>query len=94
MTIQEWFDKRKEAQIQRRTNEIKLEEDTNSALWIKCVHCGNQVLKAQVEDNQLVCPICDYHFKLNARQRISQLFDKRTFKEMNENIKIKMKLFH
>ena len=34
----------------------------------------------------MVCPQCGYHFRINARTRIYQLFDENTFEEMFENI--------
>ena len=86
MTIQEWFDKRKEAQIERRAKEIRGIEDANPSLWIKCVHCDSQILKTELEDNLMVCPHCDYHFRINARTRISQLFDKDSFEEFFKGV--------
>lgn len=87
MTIQDWFEKRKEAQIQRRALEAKVEVDMNPDLWTKCVHCDAQLLKKDIEDNGMVCPVCDYHFRINARKRIEQLIDENTFEELNANIK-------
>ena len=52
MTIQDWFEKRKEAQIQRRALEAKVEVDMNPDLWTKCVHCDAQLLKKDIEDNE------------------------------------------
>lgn len=86
MSIQEWFDKRKEAQIERRAKEMKGIEDTATGLWAKCVHCDTQILKSELEDNLMVCPHCDYHFRINARTRISQLFDEGSFEELFKNI--------
>lgn len=86
MTIQEWFDKRKEAQIERRAKEMRGIEDANPGLWVKCVHCDSQILKSELEDNMMVCPHCDYHFRINARTRISQLFDDGSFEELFKNI--------
>jgi len=86
MTIQEWFDKRKEAQIERRAKEMRGIEDANPGLWVKCVHCDSQILKSELEDNMMVCPHCDYHFRINARTRISQLFDDGSFEELFQNI--------
>ena len=86
MTIQEWFDKRKEAQIERRAKEMRGLEDANPGLWVKCVHCDSQILKTELEDNLMVCPHCDYHFRINARTRISQLFDEGSFEEFFKNI--------
>ena len=86
MTIQEWFDKRKEAQIERRAKEMRGIEDAAPGLWVKCVHCESQILKSELEDNLMVCPHCDYHFRINARTRISQLFDEGSFEELFKNI--------
>ena len=87
MTIQEWFDKRKEAQIERRAKEMRGIEDATPGLWVKCVHCETQILKSELEDNLMVCPYCDYHFRINARTRIKQLFDENSFEELFQNIK-------
>lgn len=87
MTVQDWFEKRKEAQIQRRALEARVEIEANPDLWTKCVHCNAQLLKKDIEDNQMVCPVCDYHFRINARKRINLLFDENSFEEMFTNIK-------
>ena len=73
MTIQEWFDKRKEAQIERRAKDLKGIDVETPELWAKCVHCESQILKSELEENLMVCPHCDYHFRINARTRIAQL---------------------
>ncbi len=85
MTIQDWFEKRKEAQIQRRQMETRT-EDVNTGLWTKCVHCESQITKKELEENMMVCPVCDYHFRINARTRINQLFDKDSFEELFKNV--------
>ena len=35
----------------------------------------------------MVCPLCDYHYRINARRRINQLFDKNSFEELFADIK-------
>lgn len=87
MTVQDWFEKRKEAQIQRRALEARVEIEANPDLWTKCVHCDSQLLKQDIEDNQMVCPVCDYHFRVNARTRIKQLFDEDSFEELFTEVK-------
>lgn len=87
MTIQDWFEKRKEAQIQRRALEAKIEAEGDPALWTKCVHCDAQLLKEDLEKNDMVCPLCDYHFRINAKRRIRQLFDENSFEELFAEIK-------
>jgi len=87
MTIQSWFEKRKIAQEQRKVVEAKIEDDGLPGLWIKCVHCAAQLPKKDLEDNDMVCPLCDYHFRINARTRISQLFDADSFHEMFSEVR-------
>lgn len=87
MTIQSWFEKRKQAQEQRKALEAKIEDDGLPGLWTKCVHCEAQLPKKDLEDNDMVCPLCDYHFRINARTRIAQLFDENSFEEMHANVK-------
>ena len=50
MSIQEWFDKRKEAQIERRAKEMRGIDDGTPGLWVKCVHCDSQIHKTELED--------------------------------------------
>lgn len=87
MTVQDWFEKRKEAQIQRRALEARVEIEANPDLWTKCVHCNAQLLKKDIEENSMVCPVCDYHFRINARTRVKQLFDEGSFEELFSDIK-------
>ena len=35
----------------------------------------------------MVCPVCDYHFRVNARTRIKQLFDEGSFEELFSEVK-------
>jgi acetyl-CoA carboxylase carboxyl transferase subunit beta len=44
-------------------------------LWIKCSGCRNAIWKAELEANLNVCPKCQHHFKMGARQRIEMLLD-------------------
>lgn len=87
MTIQDWFEKRKEAQIQRRALESRVETDGDPALWTKCVHCDAQILKEDLDAKEMVCPLCDYHYRINARRRVKQLFDDGSFEEIFTEIK-------
>ncbi len=87
MTIQSWFEKRKQAQEQRKALEAKIEDDGLPGLWMKCVHCDSQLPKKDLEDNDMVCPLCDYHFRINARIRVAQLFDENGFNEMFSEVK-------
>jgi len=50
-------------------------------LWTKCPGCGEVVTKAEFEQNLQVCPKCEHHLTLGARERIESLADPGTFKE-------------
>lgn len=86
MTVKDWFEQRKEMQIARRAQETQI-DDSIGKLWVKCYNCNAQLLKKDVEENLDVCPKCNYHFRINARTRINQLFDEDTFEEMFSDIK-------
>ncbi|MGH9599036.1 MAG: acetyl-CoA carboxylase, carboxyltransferase subunit beta [Terracidiphilus sp.] len=44
-------------------------------LWVKCLGCRQTIWKADLEANLNVCPKCQHHFKVSARQRIEMLLD-------------------
>ncbi len=44
-------------------------------LWTKCPGCRAVIFKADLEANLNVCPKCQYHFKIGARQRIDLLLE-------------------
>ncbi len=44
-------------------------------LWTKCLGCRQTIWKAELETNLNVCPKCQHHFKIGARQRIALLLE-------------------
>ena len=44
-------------------------------LWIKCIGCRAVIFKADLEANLNVCPKCQHHFKIGARDRLDMLLD-------------------
>ena len=44
-------------------------------LWTKCLGCRQTIWKAELEANLNVCPKCQHHFKIGARQRIDLLLE-------------------
>lgn len=85
MGIKSWFEARKEEQILRRPQENKI-DDSIGKLWVKCFNCNEQILKKDLEAHMMVCPNCEYHFRINAGTRIEQIFDENSFEEMFLNI--------
>ena len=61
-------------------------EGIPEGLWMRCPECGDMLFRKVVEENLSVCPSCGYHFRLSARQRITQLVDEESFEEMFDDI--------
>jgi acetyl-CoA carboxylase carboxyl transferase subunit beta len=65
-----WF-KRESSEIQT-TEEKRVRTE---GLWVKCEGCRQIIWKKELEDNLNVCTKCDYHFRIDARQRLMLLLD-------------------
>jgi len=50
-------------------------------LWIRCHQCKSTIFRKEAEARFNVCPECDYHFPIPARERIRQLLDQDSFEE-------------
>ena len=44
-------------------------------LWVKCESCRAIVFRKDLEENLMVCPKCQFHFRMNAKQRLALLLD-------------------
>jgi acetyl-CoA carboxylase carboxyl transferase subunit beta len=44
-------------------------------LWVKCLGCRQAIWKADLAANLNVCPKCQHHFKMSARQRMDLLLE-------------------
>jgi acetyl-CoA carboxylase carboxyl transferase subunit beta len=44
-------------------------------LWTKCPGCRATIFKAEIEANLHVCPKCEHHFKIRARERLDLLLE-------------------
>jgi acetyl-CoA carboxylase carboxyl transferase subunit beta len=73
-----WFKKKKGAVTKR----VKVPE----GLWLKCNSCKELVYKKELEKNLKVCPKCNYHFRISAKERISMLTDKESFSEIEAGL--------
>lgn len=64
---------------------IKTERRTRSVpegLWLKCSQCGAQLYRAEVERNLSVCPKCNHHMRLAARDRLEMFLDEGSGREI------------
>jgi acetyl-CoA carboxylase carboxyl transferase subunit beta len=65
-----WF-KREQQPLPVGEHESRIPE----GLWIKCAACKEIIYRKEVVQNLSVCPKCGFHFRITARERLSQLFD-------------------
>src|SRR3989338_1758102 len=60
--------------------------DIPEGLWTKCRECGEIIYHKTLEEDYKICPKCDYHFTLSAHERVAQLIDEGTFKELYKDL--------
>jgi acetyl-CoA carboxylase carboxyl transferase subunit beta len=70
-----WF-KRDKKSIEQSTPPEERKVRTEG-LWVKCESCRTIVFRKDLEANLLICPKCQFHFKMNAKQRLEMLLDGR-----------------
>jgi len=58
----------------------------SEGLWVKCDSCRAIIWKKDLEANEKVCPKCRFHFKMNAMERLSLLFDNGAFEVFHTNL--------
>lgn len=51
-------------------------------LWRRCPGCENTIFRKVAEQRMGVCPECEYHWYVPARERIRQVLDDGTFEEL------------
>ena len=51
-----------------------------------CDNCGNSISYLELCENMYVCPRCGHHIRVSARERIRQLCDENSFKELDKYI--------
>ncbi len=74
--------------VLKNNEELKIEKpNIPSGMWTKCDKCGQMIYQDDLENYKYVCPNCNHHFRLNAKERIRMFFDKNTFEEMWGDLK-------
>jgi acetyl-CoA carboxylase carboxyl transferase subunit beta len=74
----------------REKTSLKTEEGERKVrtegLWLKCEHCGEIIWRKALEDNLQVCPKCGHHDRIDARTRLTMLFDDGQFEEFDTQL--------
>ena len=56
-------------------------------VWVKCPDCDSVLYRADLDANLQVCPKCQYHLRINARQRADHILDDGDVKELGKEVK-------
>lgn len=56
-----------------------------NGMWIKCERCGEILYSDDVSKNYYCCPLCKFHFRINATKRLYMIIDDKSFKEWEKN---------
>lgn len=55
-------------------------------LWAKCDGCGAVLYQPEIESNQQVCPKCNHHMPIAARERLRLFLDEGLGEELGANL--------
>lgn len=77
-----WFKKSKAPIAPVESKKVQMPE----GLWTKCKNCEEIIYSKEIERNLNVCPKCDYHFRISARERIDLVIDEGTFNETDPDM--------
>jgi len=53
--------------------------ETAETLWHKCKGCNTMIFLKEYEENQSVCPKCDFHGRIGPAERFAAIFDADSF---------------
>ncbi len=78
-----WFDKLMPSRIKpgQRTRSVP------EGLWVQCDGCSAQLYRAELKRNLYVCPKCEHHMRIGARDRLEMFLDPDSGQEIAEGIK-------
>lgn len=68
-----WLEKLLPPRIQR--NDSASRKSVPEGLWVKCPSCEAVLYRTDLESNIHVCPKCDHHMRIRARDRLDALLD-------------------
>ncbi len=78
-----WFHQVKNPKLK---NVKKVVSNTPVGLWKKCNQCGEILQAEKLEENMHVCPLCDYHYRISAYERIAVMTDDNSFEEISPDL--------
>lgn len=83
-----WFDDLKTPRIKQPSGSERGLKSTSvpEGLWVKCPGCGDILQSKILKQNFQVCPQCQAHFRMTARDRVEMLTDRGSFEEYGQSL--------
>ncbi|MBT8082083.1 MAG: acetyl-CoA carboxylase, carboxyltransferase subunit beta [Gammaproteobacteria bacterium] len=77
-----WFEKLMPSRIstEKRTKSVP------EGVWLKCPACDAQLYRNELDRNLHVCPKCDFHMRIGARQRLGFFLDPDSIQELSAGL--------
>lgn len=72
-------------EVKKQTPGAEIEKQGDH-LWTKCKSCHEIIFNKKLAENQMVCPVCDHHFRIAAKERINFLLDENSFIELYSEV--------
>jgi acetyl-CoA carboxylase carboxyl transferase subunit beta len=60
---------------------------TPEGMWIKCPGCAETLYHKELDREQMVCPRCSHHMRINAEDRARFLFDEGSYQELDHQLR-------
>jgi acetyl-CoA carboxylase carboxyl transferase subunit beta len=86
MPVRDWFKARDDRRGYTRSNGTPGRSEAAKGAWHKCDDCGRIMYGGEYADNLCVCPYCDHHMAMPARERVASLVDPATFEEIDAEL--------
>jgi acetyl-CoA carboxylase carboxyl transferase subunit beta len=79
-----WFDKL----IPKRISTERRNRSVPEGLWVQCTNkaCAAQLYRTELERNAFVCPKCNHHLRISARERLEMFLDPDSMEEIAANV--------
>ena len=79
-----WFEKILPSRIKTNGNNRRTVPE---GVWTKCMFCNAVLYRAELERNLEVCPKCDHHMRISARNRLLSFLDADSHEEIASELK-------
>jgi acetyl-CoA carboxylase carboxyl transferase subunit beta len=77
-----WFRRKRDVKSEKTDKKVNIPE----GLWIKCDSCKEIIYRKEIEKNLKVCPKCNYHFRISAKERVKYIADEGSFIEFDGDL--------